>query len=290
LEGKEIRMARQPDERTIQINGAKLTYVEMGSGEPLVFVHGSVGDYRTFAPQFEAFSKFYRIVSYSRRFHPPNVWTDPDPVYSPASHADDLAAFIRALGLVRPHIVASSYGGYCAIILATKSPGLFRSLVLGEPPILPLLSNTEAGRLALKNFEENAIKPSREAYLRGNMEDGLRKFMDGILGRKGAFDQIPQPQRTELLRFAPEMKLEMLADPRHYLPTPTGQELAQLSVPVLLVGGDRSPNMFRIIMDELVRWLPNNERVIIPNAGHSMHAGNPDAYNRVVLEFLAKHP
>jgi non-heme chloroperoxidase len=284
------QQAKHDSTKKIFVNGAELTYIEMGSGDPLIFIHGSVGDYRTFEPQFEAFAQRYRIISYSRRFHPPNVWTDLDPVYSPASHANDLAAFIEALGLVRPHIVASSYGGYCAIILAAKSPGLFRTLVLGEPPILPLLKNSEAGRLALKSFEENAMKPSQEAYLRDDMEDGLRRFMDGILGRKGAFDQIPLLQRADLLKFAPEMKLEMLADPRHYLPTPTGKELAQISVPVLLVGGDRSPNMFRIIIDELARWLPNYERVTIPNAGHSMHAGNPDVYNKEVQRFLAKCP
>lgn len=276
--------------KTVRVNGTELTYIEMGSGDPLIFIHGSVGDYRSFAPQFDEFAKHYRCISYSRRFHPPNEWTDPDPVYSPASHADDLAALIKTLGLVRPHIVASSYGGYCAVILAIRSPNLFRTLVLGEPPILPLLNNSPAGRLALNEFEQNALKPSREAYLKGDMEDGLRKFMDGILGRKGAFDQIPPQQRGDLLRFAPEMKLEMLAAPKHYLPTPTGEEIAQISVPTLLVSGDRSPIMFHIIIDEIARWLPNYERVTIPNTGHSMHAGNPDAYNKEVLRFLAEGP
>lgn len=75
------QQAKHDSTKTVFINGADLAYVEMGSGDPLVFIHGSVGDYRTFVPQFEAFAQHYRIVSYSRRFHPPNVWTDPDPVY-----------------------------------------------------------------------------------------------------------------------------------------------------------------------------------------------------------------
>jgi non-heme chloroperoxidase len=282
-----IRMSlSQGEMKKIAVNGTELAYIEMGSGDPLIFVHGSVGDYRSFSPQFEAFAQRYRIISYSRRFHPPNSWTDEDPVYAPALHADDLAALIETLGLTRPHIVAASYGGYCAVMLAARSPGLFRSMVLGEPPILPLLKNSEAGRQALSEFEENALKPSQEAYLKGDLEDGLRKFMDGILGRKGAFDQIPQIQRKELLKFAPEMKLEMLADPKHYLPTPTMAQIAKIDIPVLLVCGDRSPKMFGIIADELERAFPNRTRITIPNAGHSMHAGNSDTYNREVLEFL----
>lgn len=113
--------------------------------------------------------------------------------------------------------------------------------------------------------------------------------MDGILSRKGVFDQIPPGQRRDVLRFAPEMKLEMLADPRYYLPTPTDEEIARISLPTLLVSGDRSPILFGLITDELARWLHNNERVTISNAGHSMHSANPDEYNQKVLEFLAKH-
>jgi non-heme chloroperoxidase len=58
--------------QAIEVNGTKLHYVMRGSGEPVVFVHGSLGSYRTFQRQFEALSSAFLVVAFSRRFHPPN--------------------------------------------------------------------------------------------------------------------------------------------------------------------------------------------------------------------------
>jgi non-heme chloroperoxidase len=51
----------------VQINGLTLHYIELGQGTPVVLVHGTLGDYRTWDGQLEAFSKGYRLISYSRR-------------------------------------------------------------------------------------------------------------------------------------------------------------------------------------------------------------------------------
>nr|WP_156438810.1 alpha/beta hydrolase [Bradyrhizobium valentinum] len=84
-----------------RVNGLTLHYIELGQGTPVVLVHGTLEDYRTWDGQLEAFSKGYRLISYSRRYHYPNESPKDATDFSVTIHARDLAAFIKALNLPR---------------------------------------------------------------------------------------------------------------------------------------------------------------------------------------------
>src|SRR4029079_2740556 len=56
----------------LHVNGVELHYIEDGHGETLILLHGGQGDYRSWAPQMDVFSRHYRVISYSRRYHYPN--------------------------------------------------------------------------------------------------------------------------------------------------------------------------------------------------------------------------
>lgn len=99
-----------------------------------------------------AFAETYRTISYSRRCHHPNRCSGDEAEYSAAVHADDLAAFIDGLGLESAHIVGNSYGAYTALFLAARHPRRVRALVLGEPPVFPLLEHHPEGRTLRDDF------------------------------------------------------------------------------------------------------------------------------------------
>lgn len=281
--------APQPKVEKVTVRGAELAYVQAGKGVPVVFVHGSLSDLQTFRPQFDAFAQQFHVVAYSRRYHPPNEAPAKDSVYSAALHAEDLAALIDALGLKPAHVVASSYGAYTSLLLAIKHPASVRSLVLGEPPAFPLIWQTDVGKPLFKAFEDGALTPSRRAFARGDLEDGLRQFLDGVTGQKGMFDQIPPAGRAELLAYGPVMQRELLTDPAKYFPAVACDDLKAMSVPTLLVTGEDSARFFHVITDELARCLPKHERLSIAKAGHSMHLDDPTTYNEKVRKFLAAH-
>jgi len=136
----------------IENNGTNLEYVEKGHGDPIIFVHGSLGDLGTWRFQMEYFSKRYRAIAYSRRYHYPNAGPGEILDYSVDLHAKDLASLIGGLGLQRPHIVGSSFGAYAALVLTAEHPELVRSLTLGEPPLLPWLEGTQEGMLLMEAF------------------------------------------------------------------------------------------------------------------------------------------
>ena len=127
------------DIRAIDVNQTALQYFECGKGEPLIFVHGTLGDLHTFQAQLQTFATSFRVIAYSRRFSPPNApprETDVNPL---SNHVADLRALITQLKATPAHLVGNSYGAFVALALAVDHPELVRSLVLGEPPVLSLL-------------------------------------------------------------------------------------------------------------------------------------------------------
>src|SRR6185436_4826618 len=82
---------RAPEIKSVFINGDSIHYIDIGKGDPVVFVHGTLGDFRTWAGQMDTFAKSHRVIAYSRRFAYPNkqVINDSDD-YSVIPHAKDL--------------------------------------------------------------------------------------------------------------------------------------------------------------------------------------------------------
>lgn len=90
---------------TVDINSASLAYVERGSGEPVVFVHGSASDHRTWHLQHDEFGRSFRAIIYSRRHHWPNNPIAEGIDYSMAEHVDDLEALLQSLDATPAHVV-----------------------------------------------------------------------------------------------------------------------------------------------------------------------------------------
>ena len=147
----------------MRVRGTELANIEQGTGEPLVFVHGSIFDYRAWGLQLAPFSQHFQVVAYSRRYHHPNPWTGDGLDYAAPLHAEDLAAFIHALGLGPAHLVGSSAGAYVALLLAARHPDLVRTLVLGEPPMLAWLAQSVEGEPLYARFLAEVWVPTGQA-------------------------------------------------------------------------------------------------------------------------------
>jgi pimeloyl-ACP methyl ester carboxylesterase len=274
-------------QKAIDINGTQLHYVERGSGEPVMFVHGGLGDFRTWLPQMGPFGNRYHAISYSRRAFYPNPWPA-DYDASMMVHVDDLAGLITKLGLGSAHLVANSYGGYICLEVALRYPELVRSLALAEPPVQPLLARLPGGAEMLDRVQREAFTPSAQAFEAGDLEGGVRSFLDGAVG-KGIFDAMPERTRQAMMKDAPELGVSMRAGHAAFMPDFTCEDAARIKAPTLLMRGELSPRMYYLVNDELARCMPHAEQALIHGAAHVLHAQNPEEHDRVVLDFLAKH-
>ncbi len=273
------------DAKKIAINGTELKYIERGSGIPVIFVHGSLNDFRTWAFQMGPFSKCYHTIAISRRYHYPSDLMDVGWDYSAINHAEDLAELIEKLGLAPVHIVGHSYGGYACAILAVQHPELVRTLVLCEPPIVPLLDAVPGGKSIVSNFMDQIWKPVEEAFGKDDLENGVRLFIDGIQGA-GTFDKLPPAVLDMIMDNASAMKAQAIAINQY--PAFSCQDAQRIEKPVLLVKGENSYKMLHTILEELKRCLQNSKIAMIPGASHNMHVANPNAFNEAVLDFLAQ--
>jgi pimeloyl-ACP methyl ester carboxylesterase len=278
--------AEQPALKRIQVNGTELTYAEQGRGTPVVFVHGSAGDWRIWEEQRPVVSGRYRFVAYSRRYHAPNAWAGDGKDYSLPVHVDDLVAFLRAVGHGEPvHLVGSSYGAQVALVAALREPELVRTLAVGEPGLANLVADSTEGKAATGEFAR-AFVPVREAAKSGDDLRAAELLVDAAVGQPGAAQQLPALQRAVLTANAKTVGLQLGSSARV---TAGCAELQRLNVPVLVFGGDRSPRFMAMTNEALSRCLPSAEQVTVPNASHLVHSMNPKAYNDALLSFLGRH-
>jgi non-heme chloroperoxidase len=273
--------------KTIQVNGIKLHYIERGKGIPVVFVHGTVSDYRTWQGQTDAFSKNYRVISYSRRNHYPNEWLGDSSDFSVLQHAEDLAAFIETLQLGKVHLVGHSLGALVALITAYHHPELVRSLTLGEPPVMSLLRTNPEGDSLFNQFITNTIQPGAQALRSENSEKGVETFINGVMGRTDYFEKLSPGIRTIMMDNAKELKGELTSS--NVFPSFSCEDALKIKVPVLLILAGQSPKLFHYINSQLEHCLPNVEQGDIPNVTHGLEFENPDAFNRIVLQFIVRH-
>src|SRR5262245_2805333 len=150
-----------PELRKVTVgDGVELHYVERGKGVPVLFVHGTLGDYSVWDGQLGSFAETYRAVAYSRRYNYPNT-NRLRPKHSAVVEAEDLAALLKKLNLGKVHVVGHSYGAYTALFLAVKHPDLVRTLTLAEPPVV-----FAGGRV--EDAKERVRKQARDAFEKGD--------------------------------------------------------------------------------------------------------------------------
>ncbi len=205
-----------------------------------------------------------------------------------SSHCDRLLVEFGcpSLGHGPVHLVGHSYGALVSLVLAAqRRPELVRTLVLGEPPLFLWLTTTPAGDALFAAFLADVWERARRTCQQGELEAGMRIFIDGVMG-EGAFDQCPAPVQAEIMDNAAEM-VELETPPDMVFSTLSREYVRGVSMPTLLLIGGLSLPVFRDVTDELARSLPQAELRVIPGASHDL--GDPATFTETVLGFLAEH-
>lgn len=280
---------------TIQLDAVRLACAVHGDGAPVILVHGSNSDCRTWGPVVEPLAQRFRVICYSRRYHWPNEPIAEGVDYAMDQHVTDLEAVIDALDASPAHLVGHSYGAFVCLLLAMRSPRRVRSLVLAEPPAITLFtSSTPTPAEMLKLFLTRprtafaiaklgafGIAPAVAALKRGDPEAAMQKFGPAVLGRK-AFARL-SAERIEQARVN-TIAAELLGTTFAAL---DDDRLRALDTPTLLLSGEDSPPLFDCLIDRLVQLLPDTQRAHIAGASHIVHEDNPAAWLAAVLPFLA---
>lgn len=257
-------------------SGTSVPYVEAGSGEPMVFVHGSLCDYRYWDPQVAALSKHFRCVAPSLGHYWPETHAFGHGDFSWAGHVTEMAEFIEALRLGPVHLVGHSRGGCVAFHLARQYPHLVKTLTLADPGG-PLQATPSAATGQLPPATQALRAQAADLIEQGEFDAGLNLFVDSVT-MPGFWGKSTQSFRTMALDNALTLP-KQLRDP---LPAYTPEAAREIQCPTLLIDGQKSPRMFRNTVEKLQTWIKGAERQTIAGASHGMNIANPGAFNRAV--------
>lgn len=266
-----------------RVNGVELHYVDHGAGVPVVFVHGGLADYREWGPVAAALPDGYRTVTYSRRHSFPNTNSPPTADHSMLREVDDLAGLIEALELGPVHVVGVSYGAYTALMLTLRRPDLVQSVTAAEPPLLHWLPDIPGGREARDHFDDAVMRPSAAAFAAGNPVGALTVAVEYFVGPDG-MEKIPPEFRDMLLANLDDWRAITTAP--GVFPPVTRDEVAKISRPVLIISGENTAAVHRLVDPELARVIPGAERIVIAGGTHDMCSEQPAACAAAIGSFI----
>jgi pimeloyl-ACP methyl ester carboxylesterase len=263
------------------VDGVQLYYEITGSGYPLLFAHEFAGDYRSWEPQVRHFARRYQVITYNARGYPPSDVPEDVHAYSQEQAARDIVGLLQHLNIAQAHLVGLSMGGYAVLHVGLSHPSVARSLVVAGCGYGSVSSERErfqqdSGTIAAR-LQHEGMAPVAEVYARGptrvQFEDkdprGWREFAEQLAKHSAIGAALTllgvQGQRPSVYALEAQMR--------------------QLRVPTLIVTGDEDepclePGLF------MKRAIPSAGLVVMPKAGHTINIEEPDAFNRMVNDFL----
>jgi len=263
----------------MRVNGYDMPYVALGQGAPLVCVHGSLGDFRSWACVLGPLSRGRRVIAPSLRRFFPEHWDGVGDGFTVAQHVADLGGFLEGLG--GPiDLVGHSRGAHIAFRLAQQRPDLVRRLVLAEPGgDLDASLAPDAGSAPPPQRSHAAA--AIEKIAAGDIDGGLTAFVDAISG-PGAWARLTPDARQRRRDNARTLLGQVNEGRRPY----SRADAEQIRAPTLFIGGADTPGALPIVLRALAAHVPGARLELIPNAGHSMFVDDPVRFCAVVLNFL----
>jgi len=263
------------------VNGYPMAYRDAGNGTPIVLVHGSTNDYRTWNAQFNVFSETHRVIAVSLRHFYPERWDGVGTDFSIEQHAQDVAALIKKLNLGKVHLVGHSRGGAVAIEVAKSHPAVIRTLVLPDASIeMPVPETAEAKEAA--GLTKKIIGTLQENLKTGDPTRAAEVFVD-MVNAPGTWPKLPEPVREMILVNI----YTALGDKGR--PLTSCADVKKFEFPILLMTADKSPKKFEFVYNEMRKCRDLPASVVIPNAGHAMQRNNPEAFNKATLAFVSQN-
>src|SRR5471032_2508599 len=183
--------------QTLNVNGYDMAYLDVGEGPPLVCVHGTLGDFRTWSAVFGPLSKKHRVISVSLRHFFPEHWDGGGNDYLMVQHVADVIAFIEKLNAGPVDLMGHSRGGHIGFRVAGQRPDLLRRLVLAEPGGELDPSLDPAAATSGPSPRAGRVAAAAGKIRQGDIDGGLQMFFDNIEG-EGAWARLPEAPRQQL--------------------------------------------------------------------------------------------
>jgi pimeloyl-ACP methyl ester carboxylesterase len=237
-----------------KVNGVKIYYAIYGSGDPLILLHGGLGNTDYWGSQIGPFSVKYRVITIASRGHGRST-RDNHP-YSYHLMASDVLAVMDHLLIQKASIVGWSDGGNIGLDIAIHNPDrLVKLFAFGA------------------NFNPSGVKPTVEtdatfgAYVKRAEADYVR------------LSKTPQ-QFNDFVTQISEMWAKQ--------PNFSEKQLKSIPVPVAVADGEYDEAIKPEHTKKMASLIPGSTLIILPKLSHFAMWQDPKAFNTAVLNYLKR--
>lgn len=236
------------------VNDIEMYYAVYGEGEPLILLHGGLGNANYFANQIPAFAEHYKVIAVDSRGHGRSTVSETPIGYS--LMASDVLALMDYLKIDSAYLVGWSDGGIIGLDIAIHHPERLKKLVAYGANYVPSGVKSDIGDSVIFN-----------AYIERALADYATLS--------------PAPENVDAF-------LENIGNMWATEPNFTKEEMQGITVPTLILDGWQEEAIYPAHDYEMAELIPGAELTLMPGVGHFAMFATPEMFNSIVLNYLSR--
>ncbi len=263
----------------IRTNGINLNYEQQGSGEPLILIPYLAADHACYAFQVAEYSKHFTCISLDLRGTGES--DNPEGEYSTEELADEVAAFMQALGIAQAHITGLSLGAAVGMWLAAKYPDKVATLSLHsawqktDPFVKAIVENWQAVAKAFGNVADMVIGTLFPWCLTPELYNARPDYIQSL---------------AAFVRSRPAQPVaSFLEQSNAVIAHDAESQLTRITAPTLITFGDRDVLTSSRFAEPMKRRIRNAELLIFEGCAHAAIYERVEEFNTKTLAFLGRH-
>jgi pimeloyl-ACP methyl ester carboxylesterase len=269
----EVRMSK------VKANGITINYEQQGTGEPLVLIPYLAADHACYAFQVADYAKHFTCISVDPRGA--GETDKPDGTYSMELFADDVAAFMQAIGVERAHVSGLSLGAATGLWLAGKYPQRVKSLSLHscwpktDAFLKTVVEGWQSTAKGLNSVQEMVIQGILPWCFTPDFYSSKPDFMDQVVA---------------FVRSRPKQPLDaFMRQSNAVIAHDAVAQLAHITVPTQITFGRHDQVTSLRFADALTNGIKSNELFVFETCAHAPIYQSVAEFNEKTLGFLNRH-
>ena len=242
----------------------KFKYVETGTGEPLVLLHGLFGALSNFEDLINHFSSNYKVVVPLLPLFELDIFHT-----TVGGLAKYVNKFIEARGFTNVHLLGNSLGGHVALVHILKNPERIKTLTL-----------TGSSGLFESGMGDSYPKRGDIEYIRKKTE---LTFFDPAMATEDLVKEVFEITNNRI------KVIKIIALAKSAIRNNIGDDLKKVKQPTCLIWGKNDTITPPFVAEEFNKLIPNSELHLIDKCGHAPMMEVPGEFNVVLEQFLSKH-
>jgi len=262
----------------VEVDGLTINYDVQGEGEPLLLIPYTSADHACYAFQLPSYTEHFSCIAIDL---PGSGESDkPAGPYSTDGHADQVAAFLGAIGIERAHVAGMSFGAAVGLHLAARHPGRVRSLSLhsgwhaSDDYLKIVVEQWRTLASSLPTVADVVIQAIFPWCFTPEMYIERPEFVDTLV---------------DFVRGRPAQPVDaFLAQTEAVIAHDASAALGDIDVPTLITFGARDLVCSTRFAEPLKSGIAGSELVVFDHLSHAGLHEDPDTFNRATLDFLLR--